>query len=678
MRSNFRFALVLFFCFAISFQILSQTNNYPVIQNNGKKYYVYVVQQSEGLYSISKKFNVTQDEITAANPEIKDGLKNGQEIRIPVKNSTNGNNTATSTTTTTTVQPSTTGYHTVAAGETLYSISRMYNISVDDILKLNPDIENGVVKTGKTIKVSQQQKTQDAKASSTTSSSLGSSTSTSDSYIYHTIEDGETLYSVSKKYDLSIDDVQATNPGLTTSSFSTGKVIRLDSLKIVTNRKIKAEKELLSANRTFEYIAEKKEKIEDVADKFNVTIADLKKVNSKLPNKLSKGDKILIPSLKPVIADTPVQTITPVTPVNSSNTVAQIAVLLPFMVNEKEKKQERDRMVEYYEGFLMALNDAKSAGFSADVYVYDTKASDAEVKNILSKSEMKKMNLIIGPAFDEQVKILSDFSLANNIPLVIPFTSKNDSYQSNPNIYQVNIPQNYLYTEVCNAFVKEFRNYNVILLNATGISNDKADFTDALTSALKQAGISYKNVTMTTTNADAVDAALSSNKSNIIVPSFSTSTSLEKVLPQIKKLKEKKSSEIIRLFGYPEWQTYSKVVRLNYLHPIDTYIYSTFYASLSSSATSTFREDFAKTYSKDIKPTFPKFGLLGYDTGKYFLGAIQKYGYNFQNSISSFYQPGLQMDFHFERVNYWSGFINKSVYFIHFDNNASVDATIFR
>ncbi|MCL1943996.1 MAG: LysM peptidoglycan-binding domain-containing protein [Candidatus Azobacteroides sp.] len=660
MIRNLPFLSAIILGFALSLNVLSQTtNNYRVVQINGINYYIYTVQPAEGLYSVSKRFNISRDDIMAANPEIKDGLKNGQEIRIPIKN-----DGSTSTPTSTAVRQSNAFNHTVSPGETLYSIAASYGTTVDEICRLNPEIEkNNVIKVGSILKIPQQ-----------------GNGNVSDDYIYHTIQEGETLYSVSKKYGLTVDGVLETNPGLSPATFNTGKVIRLDAKKVSAFQKAKAEKEK-NESGTFLYIAEKNEKIEEIATKFNVSVSELKKVNPDLPKKLSKGQKIQIPSLKSKIPDIPAQQ-QPPTPVKSAasvNTTPQIALLLPFMLNDNSKKSERDKFVEYYEGFLMALNEAKSDGFSANVYVYDTNTNEADVKKILERNEMKKMNLIIGPVYDNLIPALSSFSSANNIPLVIPFTSKNDSYQTNSNIFQINTPQNYLYPKVCEAFITEFKKYNVIILRSGGSADDKTDFISSLTSALKQEGIAYRDVTLSESSATGtLEAALSSSKDNMIVPVFSTSASLDKYLPQVIKLKENKHDLTIKLFGYPEWQTYSKNIRNKFLHPLDTYIYSMFYADMSSFSITRFRTEFTKAYSKDIKLSFPKFGLLGYDTGKYFLKALQKYGTDFQSDISSFYQSGLQMDYHFERVNYWSGFINKSIYFIRYNPNSNIDATVYR
>ena len=78
------------------------------------------------------------------------------------------------------------------------------------------------------------------------------------------------------------------------------------------------------------------------------------------------------------------------------------ALILPF--------QEDKRMVEYYEGFLMAVDSLKRTGTSLDLYVYDSGKEVSTLNAILSKNEMKKMDVIFGPMHQKQIKPLSDFA----------------------------------------------------------------------------------------------------------------------------------------------------------------------------------------------------------------------------------------------------------------------------
>ena len=144
MKSFFIKTLPIFLLF-ISLLSWGQQDNFPVKKINGTDYYVYTVQQGEGLYSISKRFGVSQAEINNLNPQIHEGLKAGQEIVIPV-NEKNVKNTITSSQSPKSDKEKTVSKketeivkHVVLKKQTLFAISRIYNISIDDIKKYNPD-----------------------------------------------------------------------------------------------------------------------------------------------------------------------------------------------------------------------------------------------------------------------------------------------------------------------------------------------------------------------------------------------------------------------------------------------------------------------------------------------------------------------------------------------------------
>ncbi|MDE5637507.1 MAG: LysM peptidoglycan-binding domain-containing protein, partial [Alistipes sp.] len=105
-----------------------------IVYINGAKYYIHTVQKGETLYALSKLYGVGEPVILASNPEMTDGLKADANIKIPVIGD---------------VKPpkaekrlkKTFDSHYVASGETLYGISRKYEISVDTILEDNPDLD---------------------------------------------------------------------------------------------------------------------------------------------------------------------------------------------------------------------------------------------------------------------------------------------------------------------------------------------------------------------------------------------------------------------------------------------------------------------------------------------------------------------------------------------------------
>ena len=137
-------------------------------------------------------------------------------------------------------------------------------------------------------------------------------------------------------------------------------------------------------------------------------------------------------------------------------------------------------MIEYYEGFLLAVDSLKRSGVSIELYAYDAGHSTASLQNILSKSELKGMDIIFGPLAHEQIPPLADFARQHKIRLVIPFTSKDNTVFRNPMVYQINTPQSYLYSEVYDHFVRQFPKANVVFIEATQGHGEKASFIKGL------------------------------------------------------------------------------------------------------------------------------------------------------------------------------------------------------
>ncbi len=151
MRSSTKY----FFSFVfllLTFSLFSQTKSTNIQTINGKKYYLHKLDKGQSLYSITKLYNVKLDEIYAENPELKDGTKAGQEIKIPFAGDAahfNNQNTSTPTVATTpkTVTPiDTLKYSTykVGKGETVYAITKKFNLSPDYFEKLNPGSKAGL------------------------------------------------------------------------------------------------------------------------------------------------------------------------------------------------------------------------------------------------------------------------------------------------------------------------------------------------------------------------------------------------------------------------------------------------------------------------------------------------------------------------------------------------------
>ncbi len=557
--------------------------------------------------------------------------------------------------------------HTVTKGQSLYSISSMYNVTIDDIVRLNPGSDKQI-REGAALKIPQ------------------ATNNNSEKPVFHTIQAGETLYRLSVKYNITTQAICQANPGLSTENFRTGQVIIIpvkSETKQVQDTPQAATKEETTVKMNDwkdMHKVERKETIFSISREYGITEEELIAANPELKKgKLKKGTFLFIPYGKNEKQAQQQETTTPVKELTNEEAFSQneelkkdiktikAAVLLPFMAGSTTNQDEQLRMVEYYEGFLMAVDSLKKQGVSIDLYTYDTKGKTATTNNILAKKEMKDMDIIFGPANTQDMDALATFADKNDIRLVVPFAPKVDEVFKNPHIYQVNTPQSYLYSEVYEHFTRKFGDCNVIFLNASNGDREKDDFIKGLKSELRNDGISYRDFTVTG-NFYELTTVMDTLKNNVFIPTSGKSTALVKILPQLTQIRREMPHYNMNLFGYPEWQTYTNDYLASF-YEIDTYFYSSFYTNNLFPAAVNFTHSYRRWYSKDMANIYPKYGMLGYDTGYFFLKGLSKYGNKMEENLSSIQVTPIQTGFKFERVNNWGGFINRKVFFVHFSKD---------
>ena len=542
----------------------------------------------------------------------------------------------------------------------------MYNVTIDDIVRLNPGSDKQI-REGAALKIPQ------------------AATTNSDKPVFHTIQAGETLYRLSVKYNVTTQAICEANPGLSTENFRSGQVIIIpvqsDSKPQKETPKIEEQENTNVKMNDWKdmHKVERKETIFSISREYGITEEELIAANPELKTgKLKKGTFLFIPygknDKKQESESQPTTKELTNEEVFSQNEelkkdikTIKAAVMLPFMAGTSTNMDEQVRMVEYYEGFLMAVDSLKKQGVSIDLYTYDTKGREATLNSILSKKEMKNMDIIFGPAKAQYIDVLATFADNNNIRLVVPFAPKVDEVFKNPHIYQINTPQSYLYSEVYEHFTRKFSDSNVIFLNASNGDREKDEFIKGMKTELRNNGISYRDFTVTD-NFYEITTVMDTLRNNIFIPTSGKSTALVKILPQLTQIRREHPNYMMNLFGYPEWQTYTNDYLASF-YEIDTYFYSSFYTNNLFPAAVHFTNSYRRWYSKDMANIYPKYGMLGYDTGYFFLKGLSKYGNKMEENLNSIQVTPIQTGFKFERVNNWGGFINRKVFFVHFSKD---------
>jgi len=548
--------------------------------------------------------------------------------------------------------------HIVKKGETVYSIATAYNITVEEIYRLNPNAGKGI-KTGEKLKISKQ--TKPAKP-------IG--------YSEHLIEAKETLFSVARMYSVTVNDVKLANPGLDEPTFSIGKTIRIPKFtpsEKTTVVSATVPSTTVVTNRNIEYSVRKGETLYSIGKAHNVTVEALINSNPALMSGgLREGMTITIPSSRKgqvanniSISTNNKEGIYPTEiPYASKGELVRVGLLLPFL--DAKGSIQKEKLAEYYEGFLLAVKNMKSKGLNAEIYAFDTgpEKDTEKLESLLGTSEMKSLHLLIGGISKQQIDVLTKFSKDTGIKYAIPFGSTKEA-NNNTAIFQITTSHSNLYPEIMAAFIERYRDCNVIFVNEAKSNNDKSDFVNELKKELSKANIIFKTAGSSNNLSEDIKAVLSTSKTNVLVPTSSAEITLRKVLSAANLLK----NGSITLFGYPEWQIYSQHAAS--LHKYNSFIYSIFFVDENQGQVKDFVEEYKNWYNKNMVNSYPKYGLLGYDAGLYFLTALNKYGSNFEENVQNVQALTLQSAINFKFEN--GMFINEGLYFINYRTDSRVE-----
>ena len=198
----------------------------------------YIVKSGDSLYSIAKKYNTTVDEIKKLNNLTSNSLSIGQILNIPLSEVVLVNE------------------YIVKSGDSLYSIANKYNTTVNELKSLN-NLSNNTLSIGQVLKLPKVDEIV-----------------TVNEYI---VKSGDSLYSIAKKYNTSVDELKSLN-NLTSSMLSVGQKLNIPVIEEVSNV----------------YTVKSGDNLYSIARKFNTTVNEIKSKNNLSSNTLSIGQKLII------------------------------------------------------------------------------------------------------------------------------------------------------------------------------------------------------------------------------------------------------------------------------------------------------------------------------------------------------------------------------------------------
>jgi LysM repeat protein len=587
----------------LSLITFGQSHNYPVTSIKGKDYYQYTVQSGDGLLSIGRKFEISPESISKANPYIKDGLKIGEKILIPISRKTEKKSLSQKKSSSDFIQ------HKVERKQTLFSICRKYNVSEEDVLKYNPGIEKGL-KEGMILQIPESVKVATKKdidkpliTKQKTAQAPTDIINKKPKAITHKVQEDETLFSISKRYNVTIQDIIKLNPG-SESKLVVGTELIIPSIIPAKSKEQKKDSEISGPKPTKDEI----------------------KIIEK-----------------------------PVSIQHSGNKIIKIAYLLPFMINQSKNDPGDERFLNFYEGSLLAINEARQKGISLEIYTYDTEKSEDRINEILSNPELKTMDLIIGPAYSDMVPFVANFAKENKINTLIPFSSKVPDIDFNPFLFQFNPGQDIELKFMIDLITGKYKKAHIVFANIEDISplDDGEARAYALQKELTKEHRNFSKIELATSENVNFNSVLKKGEKNLII--FNTDK-FSNISPFIHSLSSKSKTFDVILFEQFSWRNQSDIT-------LQSIYISPFITRFNQASINEFNLQFDQYFGKDVTSDSPRYDLLGYDLSKYFISQIHRHGSKFGYKINlNNSEKGIQSEPLFERSSHDSGFINQQVY----------------
>lgn len=487
--------------------------------------------------------------------------------------------------------------HTVEKGQTLYAIAKAYELTVNDVLLENPDAMNGI-KPGQTLRIPF-----DKKASITTIVPVD----TSKKFIIHKVEAGQTVYSLSKKYNVAENDIYNANPD---ARFG---------IRIGMELKIPVPAGVNSTTVIAPDTTKPDSVISILKEVYNVAFM--------MPLQLWN-----VGNIEPddVIGD------------------------------KAEFPQKPKAAVEFYEGALLAIDSLRKSGMKVNVWVYDVDDLDSgKTSTILAKPEFSNMDLIIGPFSPGPFDEVAEFANAHHIGIISPVSTANRVLFKNPMAVKSVPSVGTQMEQLAQHISKDRKDENVILVTSGLLKEQKTcnSFSDEMN---RLRVLDLKDSIRVNQGFSGIESKLVKDKMNVLVIPSTSQPFVTDLIRNLYGLAEKYQ---ITVYGMPAWMDYDNL-DFEYLEALHFHFAAPYFVDYETPATKRFVLRYRSVYGGD--PT--SFSFAGYDNTMFFLQQLRTTGTGFVPGVTEHKGEGIQQSFSFMRSDAESGYENIGLRIVHFSD----------
>lgn len=398
-----------------------------------QSYTNHTVAKGETIQSIAQKYKVTPYDIYKLNPDCRNGIQLSSVLLIPKSVQVTPKPISVATTKE--------KIHEVVSGDTKFSVSKKYGISVSDLEKLNPDIKDNLP-LGFKVKLTSIIQSQQ--------SLIAKNKPVAKSSITHEVIVGDTKYSISKKYGISVEDLEKQNPEIK-DNLPLGFQLKIDTrtTSITVNEDLKLH---VKAINLLEYTVKSGETLYGLMHLFNLSEVSLTALNPILKEGVKEGMVLKVPANLSFVKE-PKNSLRDLSKTIAAQKKKKLVMFLPFnaskiqndsitSISERLKKDKfLNLTLDFYSGALMAIDSAKVLGLNIDIKIFDSEETKntTNALSVISSEFFANTDAVIGPFYQVNVERVAAALENQNIPVISPLSK--DEGKSYKNLYQ-SMPQN--------------------------------------------------------------------------------------------------------------------------------------------------------------------------------------------------------------------------------------------
>ena len=462
-----------------------------------KNFIKHTVVKGETITQIAAKYKVTPYDIYQLNPDFQTGIKENDVVLIPIVLTdkpaiTNKNTKAASQKT-----------HIAKPKETLYSISRDYDVAVEDLKNSNSEALKSGLKIGQAIiipatnsaainEIVQKEKHVETKAIEPKPAVLNVK---SENAVYHIVVPKETKFGISKKYGLTVAELEQKNPDIIANLPIGYKLIvsgsvpkaeiakqEVEKPKPVVNEIVQQETTRTETTRTIirsgyaNYEVKPKETLFSLAQMFGISQDELITLNPSLREGVKigmilkvpgKGSMVMVTNLNPKFND--------LTKSINKTQRKELVMLIPFNASKIQgdtlktiamrlkKDAFLNMTLDFYAGALMAIDSAKTLGLNIDVKIYDSEESkmSSNVVNSIKNNNIQNADAVIGPFYQQYVEKAAEMLNERSVPVISPLSK--EIGKSYSNLFQAMPPSDFAKCAMFDFMIS--KNGNIIVVS---------------------------------------------------------------------------------------------------------------------------------------------------------------------------------------------------------------------